>query len=371
MRLTSRLAFLAEAPAGEEVDAGRALGLAPVPLVGPSGRIFAHMLRGAGLARADDPPDDWGREFDAIGLRRSMWERSDHWVGNVWPERLEDDDLVTLFAPATEARRGGWGGAEWHATGLGWLRPHARPALDDLADSLRAFGPDAVVTLGAGATWALTGEAAVKLCRGTRMVATRVVPGIPVYPTLHPAHVIADFRMLQAVTDDIERAGRGVESPPRKLYLEPDLRDMEWWWNTIGSAATLLAVDIETMRGQIDCVGFATATGAICVPFVDWRAPNRSYWPTSASELRAWNAVESWLNSPIPKCFQYGMYDVAWLWGRMGLRVRNYRHDTLHMQAVHDPEMPRSLAYLGPTYTTVPGPWKLLNRGGGQEKRNA
>jgi hypothetical protein len=371
-----RLAFLAEAPAGEEVDAGRALSLpAPIPLVGPSGRLFAQMLRGAGIARTDPPPAQWGRELDAIGLRAHMWERSDHWIGNVWDVRLEGDDASVLFASATEARAGGFGEAEWYAQGYGWLRPEYRPALARLARELAGFAPDAVVTLGAAATWALTGEIGVKECQGTRMIAQRVVPGVPVYPTLHPAHVIQDFRMLQTVTNDIERAARGVMPWARKLYLEPDLQDLGWWWTEYGCRAALLSVDIENMYGQVDCISFAarpdgvTVSTAMCIPFVDWRSPNRSYWPTAMAELKAWNTVEAWLNTPTAKVFQNGLYDVSWLWGRMGLRVRNYRHDTRLMQHIVDPEMPKSLAFMGPVYTVPPGPWKLMRTG--EEKRDA
>jgi hypothetical protein len=365
-----RIAFLAEAPAGEEVDAGRALALpAPLSLVGPSGRLFAQMLRSAGLARVDDPPAGWGVEYDAIGVRRLMWERSGHWVGNVWPARLENDDFAVLFGSAAVARGEGWAEPEWHAAGYGWLRPEFRPALAVLALELVAFQPDVVVTFGAAATWALTGETAVRECSGTRMMANRVVPGTPVYPTLHPAHVLQDFRMLNRVVDDIRKASEGIEAAPRNLWLEPDIADMERWWNEIGRDAPLLAVDIETTRGQVECVGFAARDGAICVPLVDWRSPTRSYWPHVGAELKAWNQIAAWLASPNPKVMQNGLYDVAWLWGQMGLPVVNYCHDTRLMAHVLDPEMPKSLAYLGATYAVPPGPWKLLRHG--EEKRDA
>jgi hypothetical protein len=327
------------------------------------------MLRGAGIARTDPPPAGWHTEFDEIGLRAHMWERSDHYIGNVWEDRLEGDDFSVLFASATEARAGGYGEADWYAQRNGWLRPEHRPALQSLTRALTSFAPDAVVTLGAAATWAFTGEIGVKECQGTRMIASRVLPGVPVYPTLHPGTVIADFRMLQAVTNDIERAARGVVPWARKIYLEPDLQDLAWWWSEIGSKSSLIAVDIETQRGQVDCVSFAGDAGSICVPFIDWRCPNRSYWPTAVAELKAWNAVESWLASPIPKVFQNGLYDVSWLWGQMGLRVCNYRHDTRLMQHIVDPEMPKSLAFIGPVYTVPPGPWKLMRTG--EEKRDA
>lgn len=366
----TKLAFLAEAPAGEECDAGRALALpAPLCLVGPGGRLFGQMLRSAGLSRTDDPPDDWGRAYDAVGLRRLMWERSDHWVSNVWPVRLEGDDFGKLFGPATEARANGWAEPEYYARGYGWLRPEYRLALDLLAIELAVYNPDIVVTMGAAATWALTGEPSIRECAGVRMTANRVVPGCPVYPTLHPAHVLQDFRMLNRGVEDIQRAAAGVAPQPRNLWLEPDLQDMRRWWDEIGRHASMLAVDIETTRGQIECVGFAGAGGAICVPFVDWRSSNRSYWPHAGAEKDAWDMVEAWLTSRAPKVFQNGLYDVSWLWGHMGIRVTNYTHDTRLMAHVLDPEMPKSLAYLGATYATPPGAWKLARYA--DEKRDA
>ena len=371
----TKIAFLVDAPAGEECDAGRVLSLPALSLVGASGRLFGQMLRSAGLARVGDPPKDWGREYDAIGLRALMWERSDHWVGNAWQERPENDDFANLFGGAGEARRDGWAEPEYYARGYGWLRPEFRGALDVLSVEMAVFNPDVVVTMGAAATWALTGEAAIRETHGVRMIANRVIPGVPVYPTLHPTHILQDFRMLSRCIEDIRRASIGVVAQPRELWLEPDLTDMRRWWREFGERAPMLAVDIETAFGQIECIGFSGRGGdqdnaaAIVVPFVDYRSSTRSYWPHAGAELDAWNMVEKWLTSPAPKVMQNGLYDVAWLWGQYGIRVANYRHDTRLMAHILDPEMPKSLAYLGATYTTPPGPWKLYRHG--EEKRDA
>ena len=365
----ARLAFVAEAPAGEEVDAGRSLGQPPIPLVGPSGRIFSHILRAAGLARVDNPPLDWGRQYGPLGLRPLLWERSDHWVGNVWDTRIEGDDFGSLFAPATEAREGGYGEAAYHAPQYGWLRPEHRGAFRRLAQDLTAFRPTAIVTLGAAATWVFTEEAAIAETAGSRMTATRILPGLPVYPTLHPAHVIADFRMLERVIADVKRAARGDKPQPRTLWVAPDISGMERWWREHGAKAPYLAVDIETVRGQIDVIAFSSPSATISVPFVDFGSSSRSYWAEADEELRAWDMVEEWLMSPCPKIFQNGLYDLAWLWGEMGLRVKNYCRDTRLMQHVHDPEMPKSLAYMGATYTMPPPAWKLMRTG--EEKRDA
>lgn len=369
-----RIAFVAEAPAGEEEDAGRVLGTAPVPLIGPSGRLFARMLRAAGLARPDAPPAGWQPELERIGLRRLLWARKDYWVGNVWPTRLADDELGSLFASATEAKAGEFQDPNWHARGYGWLRPEHRGALAELALALSTFAPEVVVTLGTGALWAFTGHTSVKEARGIPVKASRVLPGTLVVPTLHPAHVIADYTMLGTVIADIELAVRvareGLVSVPRRLVIEPSLGAMCEWWKDFGAPAASLSVDIETTRGQVSCVGFASdKTNAICVPFVDWRQPNRSYWATLREELEAWTEVARWLASPIPKVFQNGLFDVSYLHGRLGLPVVNYREDTRLMQHILNPELPKSLAFMGATYARPPGAWKLLRYD--EEKRDA
>lgn len=374
MNTTPRIAFVAEAPAGEEEDAGRVLGTPPVPLVGPSGRLFARMLRAAGLARPDAPPAGWRPELERLGLRRMLWARSDHWVGNVWPQRLAGDELASIFAGAAEAKAGQFNDPEHHARGYGWLRPPHRNALGHLGAALGAWAPDVVVPFGPGALWALTGHTSVVEARGIPTRSTRALPGCFVVPTLHLAHVLQDYRMMGTVIGDIELAARvardGIDPVKRELVIEPSLGAMRQWWQDHGAGAPSLSVDIETTRSQVSCVGFASdPTNAICVPFVDWRQPTRSYWPTLDAELEAWGLVADWLASPVPKVFQNGLFDVSYLHGRCGLGVVNYCEDTRLMQHILHPELPKSLAFMGSTYAHPPGAWKLLRHD--EEKRDA
>lgn len=369
-----RIAFVTEAPGGEETDAGRVLGTLPVPLVGPSGRLFARMLRAAGLARPDAPPAGWRPELERLGLRRMLWARQDHWIGHVWPERLADDALSSIFAGAAEARAGDFNDRDYFARGHGWLRPAHRHALGDLGAALGAWAPDVVVTLGPGALWAFTGHTTVGEARGIPTRSTRALPGCLVVPTLHPSHVLADFTMMGTVIEDIERAAdvarNGLTQVSRQLVIEPSLTAMRQWWQDHGAGADSLSVDIETTRGQVSCVGFASdPTNAICVPFADWRQPTRSYWPTLDAEMEAWGMVSDWLGSSIRKVFQNGLFDVSYLHGRLGLGVVNYSEDTRLMQHILHPELPKSLAFMGSTYARPPGAWKLLRHD--EEKRDA
>ena len=137
--MTGRIAFIAEAPAQEEVDAGNIIKSEPIPLVGASGRLFGRLLRMAGLASTQDMPSGFRTDVRRIGLQSLLWERNAFFIGNVWPYQIPDNELANLFAKAQEARDGNFGEAEWYMGGYGWLRPEHRGALDKLARELAEF----------------------------------------------------------------------------------------------------------------------------------------------------------------------------------------------------------------------------------------
>ena len=367
------IVFVADIPSFEDVETGE-------PLVGPGGQLFSRLLRMAGLARTDDPPSSFRPDMRKHGLRPLLWARSDHLVTNVWNQKIEGNDLSGLFAGAKEAGEGGYAQDEHKAIGYGWLRPEHRLALERIRADLIKANPDVIVPLGAGALWAFTGSTAITEARGIPVRASRVVPGVKIVPTLHPSSVLTDYRMLGVVAADLRRAAEESKDrdkilyrTARELWIEPSLPDLDLWWLDYGMASGLLAVDIETNRGQVTCIGFAADTmHSICVPFVDYRKSDRSYWPTQGEEARAWAWVSKVLGSPIPKVMQNGLYDVAYLWGKLGLRVMNYCHDTRLMHHVLQPELPKSLAFLGSTYAHPPLSWKTMREvGADMEKREA
>ncbi len=368
-----RLAFIAEAPSHEEVETGE-------PLVGPSGRLFWRLLRMAGLARTDDPPSNFRPDMLRHGLRPLLWARSDHFVSNVWDQKIEGNDLSPLFAGAKAAGEGGYAQDEYKAVGYGWLRPEARKALTSLEATLREIKPNVIVPLGSAALWAFTGSISIVEARGIPVRATRIVPGVKIVPTLHPAYVIQDYRMLGVVAADLRRAAEEAKDPDkilyrtaRELWIEPTLGDLDFWWQDHGKKSSMISVDIETNRGQVTCIGFAADfQHSICVPFVDYRKSDRSYWHNHQEEVRAWLWVSKVLATDIPKVMQNGLYDVAYLWGKLGLRVMNYCHDTRLMHHVLQPELPKSLAFLGSTYAHPPLAWKVMREvGADTEKREA
>ena len=347
-RLPCKIAFLGEAPGQSEEDkegcylqvakmvwpnagwtgerdADREIAktLPPLPLVGPSGTIFNAILRAAGI------------------------DRRDVWVGNVFDEKAEDNDVT------------------------GWTRDPiiADRALSRLALELAAAGPTVVVPMGATALWAMTGSTNITQMRGAPCLATRVMPGVKLLPTFHPAYVRRVWKTLPFVVQDLLRAkaeaekGPGLDFPDILLTIEPTIQDLRVW-APILDASNLLSVDIETGWGQITCIGFAPdGTRAICVPFVDMRQVDRNYWGAVKDERWAWDWVKERCESDTPKVGQNFTYDAYWLLEKMGIRVFNYLHDTRLMHHALYPELPKDLAFLGAAYAELPS-WKNWGKKG-------
>lgn len=320
---TTKIAFVGEAPSDDEVITGQ-------PLVGPSGRVFNQILRSAGL------------------------ERADYLVTNVYDEQAEDNDLTEFMKDEALTKAN----------------------FERLESELRAASPNVIVPMGASALWAFTGHTAITPFRGTVAKATRIIPGAKLLPTFHPAFVMRQWKFLPIVVGDIIKAaaeaerGPKVVYPQRKLYIEPDLDDFRAFSDKC-KASDLLSVDIETGWGQITCIGFApSAKEAMCVPFVDHRKPNQSYWATQAAEVEAWKITRDLLEHPVPKLGQNFTYDAFWLLNKQGVRVRNYQHDTRLMHHALHPELPKDLAFLGGTYTDL-GAWKHWGGRYSNDKRDS
>ena len=344
-----RLAFLGEAPADDELNPPRG---PRRPLIGPSGRVFNAMLRTANI------------------------ERTDCWVGNVFSEQLPGNN-VGAWCSGMEERKG-WTGYDLPPVGReGFLRPEHVWHLERLAEELREAKPTVIVPLGGTALWALTGGAAIGQSRGCTQVATRLVPGVKLLPSYHPAFVIKVWKWFSVGVGDFEKALAEAEFPEvrhraRRLLLEPTLRDLWQYKADVLDKADYLSGDIETGWGQITCVGWGPGPEeALCCPFVDLRRVDKNYWRTQAEEMEAWRWVQEVCEGPVPKLGQNFTYDVFWLLDRMRIKMVNYKHDTRLLHHALFPELPKDLGFMAARYDNV-GPWKLMRSHGkgGTEKRD-
>lgn len=328
------IAFLGEAPSDEEEEKG-------VPLVGPSGRIFNACLRTAKI------------------------DRRECWVGNVFDEKLPENEVKNWCISVADAREAGWKGFPPPIGGAGVLRAEYTGHLARLERELAALKPSLIVPLGGTALWALTGSNAIGEHRGAPSVARLGLPGVKIFPTFHPAFIQKDWRYFAVVVGDLIRAQEhsrkeGLALPDIKAVLEPDLLTLEQWDKAV-MGADLLSADIETGWGHILCIGLSPSPReALVVPFVDLRQPDKSYWKTAQEELETLEIVKRWLESPVPKLGQnFAMYDAYWTLERWGIRPVNLREDTRILHHALYPELPKDLGFMGASYTDQ-GPWKMM-----------
>ena len=72
----------------------------------------------------------------------------------------------------------------------------------------------------------------------------------------------------------------------------------------------------------------------------------------------------------IPKLFQNGAYDIAFLWRAYGIKTMGAAHDTMLLQHALQPEALKGLGYLGSIYSDE-GSWKHMRRKDETIKRDA
>ncbi len=251
-----KIAFVAEAPSDEEL---RKL----IPLVGPSGRVYNQLLRVAGI------------------------ERHEVLTTNVFDFKLPDNDIKRICGKTADMKKWRADGYDLPPIGKGnYLIPEFQECLERLAMEIKQARPNVIVPLGGTALWAFTGYTNIMARRGAVQMATMTVPGAKLVPTLHPAALLRMWNFFIPVAGDFSKAKIESVTPkidivPRRFYIEPNLGDIMRFQDLYLDNADVISFDIETKRGQIECIAFAPdASVGICIPFTDTRKTNNSYWET-------------------------------------------------------------------------------------------
>lgn len=332
--------------------------------VGPSGIELLRMLNDAGVIELTQVDRSYISDYYKRGDPRSIdsiWRlHPEVYRTNVFNIHPPGNKLEWFCGPKGD-------GIQSYPTLIksGYVRREFLPELDRLGDEILACDPNLIIALGNTALWALAGRTGVSKIRGTTLLSTHCVSGYKLLPTYHPAAVLREWSHRPTGVFDLMKARREAAYPdirrPRcEIWIEPTLEDInDFITNHILTGCDLLSVDIETSGSRVTCIGFAPSRDrAIVIPFDDERAKAGSYWPTRADESSAWRAIQSVLVDPtIPKLFQNGMYDLAFLFRAYGIGVRGCVHDTMLAQHSLQPESLKGLAYLGSIYTDH-GPWK-------------
>lgn len=318
---------------------------ARVPFIGASGRELTRMLEQAGIRRVDC------------------------YLTNVFQFRPVNNDVETLCVTKSESE-----------TNLPPLRPgkyiQAKylPEIARLKQELTDLRPNIVVALGNTAAWALLGTSGITKIRGT-VAGSTLVPGLKCISTYHPAAVLRQWDLRPVTVIDLAKALREsafpeIRRPERFIYIEPTLKDLDWFWDEFIEHSDLISVDIETAGAQMTCIGFATHKNrAIVVPFTDWRKPGANYWETQEQELQAWLWVRRVLSTEIRKVFHNGLFDLQYTW-KAGLTVGGQIEDSMLAHHAMQPESLKGLGFVG-SYITQEPAWKLMRtRGSDALKRD-
>jgi uracil-DNA glycosylase len=245
-----------------------------------------------------------------------------------------------------------------------YLYPKFESELARLAAELSAERPNLIIALGNTPSWALFSQTAISKIRGT-VFACKLVPGLKVLPTYHPAAIFRQYEYRAVTIIDLAKAKREaqfpeIRRPQRQIFVPETLTDLENFYEESIAEAKFIAVDIETSGQQITCIGFSPRSDrALVVPIIDNRRDACSYWKTLEEEVLVWDFIRRVLNHPAPKVFQNGLYDLHFLYRGYGIKVRNCEHDTMLLHHSLQPESPKGLGFLGSVYTDEPA-WKLM-----------
>jgi len=249
-----------------------------------------------------------------------------------------------------------------------FVRAEFGPELDRLGDEILRYNPNLIVCLGNCALWALSGATGITKLRGTTLNSTLTVADYKLLPTYHPAAVLRNYDIRPTVIADLMKAKREsayaeIRRPPREIWIEPSLDDIRDFIRLHIQGCPLLSVDIETAGTRITCIGFAPSSeAAIVIPFDDERAAGGNYWLSAKDERECWGLIRDVLEDPtIPKLFQNGAYDIAFLYRSMKVKVLGATHDTMLLHHALQPEALKSLGYLGSIYSDE-GTWKGMRK---------
>jgi len=361
----ARTVFVGEAWGAEEDECGG------IPFVGQSGREFARMLGEAWNAPQLLAAASRERRETWLAERETWLQENGVLLTNVFALRPQSNNLAHLCC-ARDDLPADYPHGPVRSQAPRYVREEFLPELSRLREELVGARPNLVVALGGTASWALLGSHSVGSLRGA-IATAKLVPDLKVLPTYHPAGVIYQWSLRGTVIADLMKAQNesqhpDIIRPERSVQVSPDIDDLEDMTEQILANAKILSPDIETLNGQIRCIGFAwTRRDAIVIPFIN-DLKGTSYWFDEATELRAWACVRALLESDIPKVGQNFLFDLQYL-TRAGIRPRNCQHDTMLLHHVMFPELPKGLGFLGSIYTNETA-WKLMRKHGEELKRD-
>jgi uracil-DNA glycosylase len=344
--------------------------------VGASGIELLHQLSEAKILTLTSTDADYIRSFYNSGDPRQLdmiWRLHPEVVRlNVFNLHPPGNNIEALCGPK-EQRIAGYPALIKGKFVRGELQHH----LEHLAESINHHDPNLIIALGNTPLWALCGLTGISKIRGTTRLSSHTVADFKVLPTYHPAAVLRQWELRPTTIIDLIKAKREAEfpeirRPQREIWIEPGIDDIHRFYDEFIVGCSLLSIDIETSGNAITCIGFApTPRHALVIPFFDARRKNRNYWADENDEKRAWRFVKDTLcDRGIKKLFQNGLFDVAFLWRSMGIKVYGACEDTMLLSHALQPESLKGLGFLGSIHSDESS-WKADHRRSTSIKRDS
>jgi len=304
------------------------------PWVGPAGSVLNGLLRQVGIDRRDCK------------------------LTNVFNFRPLGNNILSLTGPRSE-------GIDMYRslTGGKYIRAEFAPEIERLEAEIDRTQPNLIIAFGNTALWAICKKSGIKKYRGSPLM--NHDGRFKVLPTWHPAAIMRQWELRVVTLADLYKARAESEfpelrRPERFIYMEPSVQDIKDFYLQHLKHQPFISCDVETKDKTITEVGYATADGKHClvIPFWDREAADGNYWETLEEERAAWSCVR-YINTHHFLIGQNFSYDMQYFWRTVKIPCPKFLGDTMLLHHALQPEMEKSLGFLGSIYTNEPS-WKFM-----------
>jgi DNA polymerase len=156
------------------------------------------------------------------------------------------------------------------SNGKSTIHPEGIQYIQELANELSNLNPNIVVACGNIALLALTNRVGITKWRGSILEST-IIPGQKVIPTFHTSTFIPpkfNFINKPLICEDLMRAKYESEFPEirrkeRNIIIKPSFGQSILTLShcyEVGMRGQTIALDIEVINGEVDCISFGWST---------------------------------------------------------------------------------------------------------------
>lgn len=241
--------------------------------------------------------------------------------------------------------------------------PILHQAAARLKEEILRCQPNQIIALGDIALFLLTGELGVGDWRGSELPCI-LVPGYKVIPTYDPRTILAQWKLRPIMLQDLRRAvkksdTRELNPPNYQFQVRPSypqtIQVLDSLLSKAACSGLKLAADIETSRFQISCLGVAwSKTEALCIPFMD---ATGNYWNLEEEVQIVYRLWKLMTHLGVELVGQNWLFDAQYI-HRSFHFIPKLTRDTMLLQHICFPGMPKSLDHLSSMYAEYHRYWK-------------